>query len=100
MTQENLDKLKNALPLGLTITSSIDYPNGIQNQNGFLESSEPFAKVTGIMGPYGIVITWFYERQEDRVEVDYLAPNDGNVCEMPFSELREFLLSLKNKNKN
>jgi hypothetical protein len=108
MTEENLNLLKSQLPISLNITSSMDYPNGMvadsvkftrpDNSVGIM-AIEPeystFARITGTLGPFAIVLTWNYEDDPDNIRVDYTGLKDGGDKKIPITELKQFLIKLK-----
>lgn len=108
MTEEKLNLLKSQLPVSLIITSSIDYPNGMVADNiqftrpddslGVMEITpeySTFARVTGTLGQFGVVLTWNYEEKPDKITVNYTGLNEGGVEEIPITELKQYLIKLK-----
>jgi hypothetical protein len=89
MTQDKFELLKSQLPVSLEITMSMDYPNGIK------EDATTFAKITGTIGSYGVIITWKYELEPENVLVEYLNMISGDEKIIPISQLKEYLLKLK-----
>jgi uncharacterized Rmd1/YagE family protein len=89
MTQDKFELLKSQLPISLEVTMSMDYPNGIK------EDATTFAKITGTIGSYGVIITWKYELDPNNIIVEYINMIDGNEVTIPILQLKEFLLKLK-----
>jgi hypothetical protein len=89
MTQDKFNLLKSQLPISFDVTMGMDYPNGIG------EDSSTFAKVTGTIGQYGVVLTWKYLIDPDNIIVEYCGYRDGEEKIVPILRLKEFLLKLK-----